>query len=103
MTVKVMAGETAVHTGTIRVPEPYADVKEDTKAGQAAEKPTVYTPEQEVYIPRYKTSRRRGSFGSVLFMQLLLSALFAFGLWAGCVFGSGDIREVCVRITELFR
>ena len=105
MTVNVMTKEGVV----TRTAEPAAASETEPEMtgqdGFQTEKPIVYTRPEDVYSFPSASSRRRrnGSFGNILFVQLILSALFAVGIWAGGTFGGDDIRAVCESLAELFR
>ena len=105
MTVNVMTGENGVKKTADAVPEREAKPEMTGQADWHAEKPVVYTRPEDVYSFSSIGRRRRskGSFGNILFVQLILSALFAVGIWAGGTFGGEDIRGVCEGIAELFR
>ncbi len=90
-----MGGQAAVTPETI-------EKKEET-AVIPAEKPEI-----SVSVPArvsFASGKRRSviGFGNIVFIQLVLSGLAAVGTWAGLTFGSGEVREVCGRIAELFR
>ena len=91
-----------MHDGTAAVV--HQEEKEQEKTpGKAEEHEYLSAP--IVYEP-LRTARKRkgaGSFGDVMFVQLVLSVIFAAGLWAGCTFGSEEIKTVCLSLTELFR
>ena len=93
MTVRIMGGQAAV------TPE-ISEKKEET-AVIPDEKPEIsFSVPERVSFAAGK--RRSGlGFGNIVFVQLVLSGLAAAGIWAGMTFGSGDVREVCVRIAEL--
>lgn len=105
MTVKVMAGEAAVEapetarlTGKSvreRVADPPVEQKQSDLLWEAG---------GGEYISRRVSRRRRarGSFGDVLFVQLILSALLAGGVWSGLTFGGDEVREICISIMKLF-
>ena len=98
MTVKVMSAGELPRRTVQPVPEQGKSVPEPGEI----EKPVVYVPPQET---PHRVSRRRrvtGSFGDVVFMQLVLSAVLLGALWAGSTFGGAELRELCGRITELF-
>ena len=129
MTVKIMAGEAAARNYRDPVQDKPREVPLESERSAVtapkAEKPVVYIPEQYVreraapehnvpehivpgqpeYVPRsYSRKRRRNmSFGDIVFVQLLVSALLAAGLWAGSTFGGDEIRAVCERVTGLLR
>ena len=97
MTVKVMAGEAAVSAPeAVRPPE-------KSVSHQPDELFPVTAGEGE-YVSRRASHRRhaRGSFGDVLFVQLILSVLLAGGVWSGLTFGGDEVREICVSIMKLF-
>ena len=114
MTVKIMAGEAAARNYRDPVQDKPREVPLESERSAVtapkAEKPVVYIPEhivpgQPEYVPRsYSRKRRRNmSFGDIVFVQLLVSALLAAGLWAGSTFGGDEIRAVCERVTGLLR
>ena len=88
MTVKVMAGEAAVER---KLPE----LKE-------TEDRMYISPENMYISDNRRKHRARGSFGDVLFVQFVLSALLAVGVWAGMTFGDSRITEICTGIADLF-
>ncbi len=92
MTVQVMSGQAA---GAPAEPAVMPEEKQ----------PYVYTPPEPLYeIPeRSYRARERHGFGSVLAVQLVISALLGLALWAGINYGSEGIREICGGLTELFR
>lgn len=100
MTVKVMNGAAAIET-----PLPAEKEVSPADAQPVIKAPAVYIPEETpaADIPRSYRRRRTGSFGDILFVQLILSVLLGAGLWAGKVFGSGEVSALCERIAELFR
>jgi len=97
MTVKVMAGGAAVQPVNAPVP----DVSPQERAEHV---PDVLDYGDAAYISRRVSRRRRarGSFGDVLFIQLILSALLAGGVWSGLTFGGDEVREICKSIMKLF-
>lgn len=73
---------------------------------EQSEKPVVFMPETDVYIPTVRRSagraRKTGFFG-VVFAQLVMTAVIGIGLWAACALGIGQAGEICERLIGLFR
>ncbi len=100
MTVKVMSAGAVTVPREVPVPTERAEEQPVQETGQDEAAPYAYT--ESVY--RRAASRRRTvGFGDIVFVQLVLSALLAVGLWAGSAFGSPEISGICARVAELFR
>ena len=100
MTVKVMAGEAAVER---KLPELKETENIGGQAGKEENRERMYIPPENMYISDNRRKHRaRGSFGDVLFVQFVLSALLAVGVWAGMTFGDSRITEICTGIADLF-
>ena len=95
------AGMSAEKTG-IKAEEPI--ISDPGQAPELQNKPEMYTNVGDVYSEHYSSARRRkiGSFGNIIFLQLIFSAVISFGLWAGNTFGGEEIRSVCTSLILLF-
>ena len=96
MTVRIMPDGTATVV-------PQAEKEQEKTAEKATEQ--EFTSAPFVYESLHTERKRKGtgSFGDVVFVQLVLSVILAAGLWAGCTFGSGEIKTICLNLAELFR
>ncbi|MBP3854880.1 MAG: hypothetical protein IK990_04600 [Ruminiclostridium sp.] len=100
MTVKLMTDGSAVSSVQTGTAVRRSGVEEE----KLQEKPFVYTADNTVYEPVHTYRRRKnGSFGDILFAQLILSALLILSVWTGSTFGDPGIKAICESIAELFR
>lgn len=102
MTVTVMTAGVPEKTDA-KLPEKTV-TDEIGQAPREQEKPIVYTKSENMYSEHFASARRRkrGSFGNIIFLQLVLSAVIALGVWAGKTFGGEEIRSVCESVIRLF-